>query len=541
MPQEIKEQQALANKTGSLAEGASAASAQAQEAAREFAAMLGQTAAMQTLASGGDIPQGRVVQGSMPGIPAPVVDPSMQPRQYREMPPQGGGHTNYGLRKAFDKAEFFNSIGRTVNQYSNEAKQREVQKTAREYEIVMMTIQALQQDPTNQHNIQLLNTLLDPNTPEGKKRLQRFEKVLGFDAFDPAKEAKKQNDPDNQAFQAAAQKVLGGINGTMVPGGGADPASIMADTASVMRTPGFNSSQGAEEALTKQVGPAYMGQLNSGAQSFLKQFPQMPQAPAYAPSPQELAAKWRISAGISPNAKERLDFTKALIETEKDIGIEIMKEVSAKDLALLDNYYKTQNNVYDNVTKYRIALLDFQSDALDRALEREKIGAGKKADDIKHAETLFTVHQKRVDLAREKYMTLVNAMSADAKKTGKGVTPEQVKELTAAKDSWADAEARMHQAGKSFEDLVGEKRGYSIPPSGVNAGEQVVKGLEGDSGAAGGKSSASPDRSRSGNESTSRQSSDKSVTDYFKRGVKYIREEGPINFVKEALVPTDEL
>jgi hypothetical protein len=128
-----------------------------------------------------------------------------------------------------------------------------------------------------QHNITVLNQLLDPTTPEGKKNIKLFNKGFGFD----------DKNADTPERAAAIQAMRSQTQNTTTP---SSPATQHPGGAMGQPGPTMPATQG------QPVAQASSG-LNEGAAGLLSRFPQ-----GIGMSPQTQVSAQMVQAGVTPKA-----------------------------------------------------------------------------------------------------------------------------------------------------------------------------------------------------------------------------------------------
>jgi hypothetical protein len=128
-----------------------------------------------------------------------------------------------------------------------------------------------------QHNVTVLNQLLDPTTPEGKKNIKLFNKGFGFD----------DKNADTPERAAAIQAMRSQTQNTTTP---SSPATQLPGGAMGQPGPTMPATQG------QPVAQASSG-LNEGAAGLLSRFPQ-----GIGMSPQTQVSAQMVQAGVTPKA-----------------------------------------------------------------------------------------------------------------------------------------------------------------------------------------------------------------------------------------------
>jgi hypothetical protein len=176
-----------------------------KQAALALAAHIGQMAAYQRLNAGG-LPQGVSFSPNAVAIPNPTPMPQSIPQG--GMPDTHSQYENPGQANSAAKTDLTNQVIDMANKYAANKKQQDVLKASKDYEILMNAINFNKtlnpDDPKQAGMIQHNNDVIN-NFFSDEKRAARLQKVMGFDAYDMKAEAKKQQDPEYQAFQLAVK------------------------------------------------------------------------------------------------------------------------------------------------------------------------------------------------------------------------------------------------------------------------------------------------------------------------------------------------
>lgn len=168
------------------------------------------------------------VMGGEPLLtPHPTMgQPSMPPRMQAPQIVQGqptGGFSSSGERKRADSQALFQNIGSVVKSavdYTNQKKERAM---AMNTERLMSAMDGVNEAKTSgnkemlEHNMNIVNSMLDPTTPEGKKNVKDFEKVFNVNLMG---EHKDKESTEYKGFMSAfakykaaqAQKQQGAVN-----------------------------------------------------------------------------------------------------------------------------------------------------------------------------------------------------------------------------------------------------------------------------------------------------------------------------------------
>lgn len=251
--------------------------------------------------------QGRQVSPTGSTSVGPQI-PTPQPRQMLPTSPNGGApqgnFQSKGQHQRASMQSLAGSVQNLVAAVGNAHQQQQNKQLGQKFQTLIgsqkgmqaadeMTKNAqamLQQDPDNaqakqmlqdaqqmkQHNTTVLNQLLDPNTPEGKKNIKLFSKGFGFDD-------KNADTPERAAAIAAMKQVQ-----TTAP---PTPQQVNLPNNSPMPGPQQQMQMpGAPQATTSNG-------LNSGAASMLSRFPQ-----GIGMSPQTQVNTDMVRAGVTPKA-----------------------------------------------------------------------------------------------------------------------------------------------------------------------------------------------------------------------------------------------
>jgi hypothetical protein len=443
--------------TDALGSAATSAVNVGMDNAKRIADKIGEDAAINLaqMVSKGQIPE--FLQRSMPGIPAPQVMPSAMSQERPPIWPsvEGGGNDNYGLRVAHDKSTLFNNIGAAVNSAVNKHKAEEVAKAQREYEIVLSAMDALRrsnpEDPAQQADIKHNQAILEMFFSD-KEKVKRLQKVMGYDAFDPKKEQKKQEDPHYQAYQAAL-KNKPAIQGTpgfnpnastpvpIVPAGTnplaggnlpATPVNMPADAGTI------NDNWGGAMVNPTPQEPEWMRLLPDNAKRFASQFPSMPPDPLAG-----LALEERlIKAGIKPSADKMMDVNKAIIEGKTGIQKEILKSATDIEVAKFRSDSDRYKANMDAASAERVALLNLQGKRIEAETARLRIDADKGKLEFDGYVNLVTGSKVQFELASKKLETLTKA----------GVD-EDDEDVIAAKREMVDAQKGFNLALRNMTEF----------------------------------------------------------------------------------------
>ena len=244
--------------------------------------------------------QGSISSGTQIPQPQPIGTPMQQA-------PGGGAAQGHFADKGEHKRASMNSLAQAtqnlVAQVHNAYQARENKQLGQKFstlvgsqkgmqaadEQIKNAQSVLQQDPGNaqaqemlqnaqqmkQHNVTVLNQLLDPTTPEGKKNIKLFNKGFGFDD-------KNADTPERAAAIQSMQKQTQQSTPSTVPG-----MSMPGAMGTTQQTP---ATQGPTVTLAGSG-------LNAGAAGLLSQMPQ-----GIGMSPATQVSAQMVQAGVTPKA-----------------------------------------------------------------------------------------------------------------------------------------------------------------------------------------------------------------------------------------------
>lgn len=484
----------MADKTGTppatnaIAQSGSDGFEATKTAAMAIAAHIGQIAAMQRLQTG-QLP---------PGMSVPTN--AMAPPNATPMPmpiPQGGQPDTHSQ---YDNPAQANSAARTdvVNQIvdmANKAKAAKVQadtiKASKDYETLMNAInfnktlnpKDPQQAALIQHNNDIINNFFsDP------KRADRLQKIMGYDAYDMKAEAKKQKDPEYQAFQLALKNSGKTVTSsqptsTSIPGSDASVPGSMDLTLGPSATPPTPAGMKQSDANSVAAGQAnvdasnpWASGLNPAAQKFINQMPVGRGPTQYIPSPEEHASIFRIANGLEADAKTKSSLVEALVKYQsEDLG-HLATNLRDMDVAKLKARFDDNANLRDNTTRWNVSLLQDATERAKLAFEKGKAEWDHNKEDADKSWTAFNNMQSNqlkvidgIQAQTKVYEDIVKSKDADGDQKRYAVTA-----LNKLHAEQAQEFEKYHSIQQDFQHTMETKHGIKFSePAGTNAANAV--------------------------------------------------------------------
>lgn len=364
------------------------------ETMKALAEHMGAIAAMRRRQSGLQLDpseMGAVVSGTQPGVPqaqmlAPVPNPAP-----REMAVGG----NYAERERFNKNQVIGMLHDMTTKAEAGHKQKEMVMAQREYQILMTAMAALQQDPSNEHNRNIVNSFF-----EDQAKVKRLKNVFGFDAFDPKKEAKKQGDPNYQAFNSALTD-FEKQNTVQTPNGVPVPMSAM-------------------QPQQKQ-GPEYLKGLSPAAQQFFGQFPETAYN-EFVPSAKAKAFEYGIKNKLIPEASDVMKNDTELLKQGTEVGKAIMNDLTQLNVAEIQTRGKKYGDFLQGKVQLELGVLDWMKNQAQLRIKELELAQGK--------ETNLMASQKMI---LDAYQIIYKGTEAQI---------EQIDQMYFKNKSWADTHVK---------------------------------------------------------------------------------------------------
>jgi hypothetical protein len=353
-----------------------------KQAALALAAHIGQMAAYQRLNAGG-LPQGVSFSPNAVATPNPTPMPQSIPQG--GMPDTHSQYENPGQANSAAKTDLTNQVIDMANKYAANKKQQDVLKASKDYEILMNAINFNKtlnpDDPKQAGMIQHNNDVIN-NFFSDEKRAARLQKVMGFDAYDMKAEAKKQQDPEYQAFQLA---VKNSQKTTSTPSTVPGTPDLTLGPSGAPPAPAGMGAKDAASVVSGQTDAASVNQwangLNPAAQKFVQQMPVGRGPLQYVPSPEEHAQIFRQVNGLDLDAKGKSELMQAAMKYQsEDLG-HLATNLRDMDTAQLKTKYDELANVRDNTTRWNIAMQDTNLGYARLAFDKTKLEFDKNKDD----------------------------------------------------------------------------------------------------------------------------------------------------------------
>jgi hypothetical protein len=359
------------------------------------------------------IPAPQVMQ---PTAPTPALDSEL-----------GGGQTNYGLRKSHDKTSFINELSAGVDKALNEHKAKEIRKATMEYQNLFNAMSSLKLGHDVEHNKAIVEAFFDD-----KAKVKRLKDVMGFDAFDMAKEKKKEESPEYQALQKIRTQ-------TKVP----VPTQTV-DTATMQPNPMPTPEQANTSGVPQE--PSWMANLPDNAKGFMRQMPSMPP-----PNELEIQASL-IDKGLLPKAGESLTFAGKALDAFKDIQVGVMSAANATELKKIEGDYGILRERMGNDSAKYVAELNFKSARISDGIKAMELRLKKDENNLKAHEAMLTLTREGVEMQRKKVLAIQEVLGKDDAKVDKKGLGE---ELRVALQSFYDEEAKYNSAYGNYLKAAG--------------------------------------------------------------------------------------
>jgi hypothetical protein len=365
--------------------------------------------------------------------------------------PYSHGSETMGRAEGNGLIDIANMAKKAVGGVAQQKKQREMIAAARDFEVLTNAIQMRAANPNDEFNTKLINMMLDPDSPEGAKRIKRLQKVFAFEESDFQAKQKRNEDPDAQAWDAAVKK-SGGV--VPMPGGGTMPIPTAGQT----------------QPQEKQ--PEYMAGLNPTAQKFLSNFPQMAQPIKYLPGPQEIAQATRVAMKIIPEPDKALEFSSKLMDFQIQSGIQLGKHMESINKATIDGEAKIFGDVNRGLM---VALLKQESDAQDReiakwglGLKAQELGLKAKEMTLEQANQMSTVTHNRVLTTQklyENYTEFEKTGEFEKLRDDKDWYKNYEKEKETARTNYINAHRQNDKAWEVQQFVINKVTGVPTPPA----------------------------------------------------------------------------